>query len=196
MHVGGCLFEVACILERSAFVSLTTWGGFCHMPHADRVPKLDKQQRTMLQELGVWRAVGFGFGTVEGKGCTDGIGGRCCGAHWSIGVWACCAHIHDQDKQEESQVALRPQDHGSYEHCWLGGGCWLQPDGCRLPWPALRGSWEDAKPAPVIRLLVVTRVWEPLRRGRQETKKFSNPTWYQRRPQTVCNAKNAETQKQ
>ena len=49
---GGCLFEVASILERSAFVSLTTWGGFCHMPHADRVPKLDKQQRTMLQELG------------------------------------------------------------------------------------------------------------------------------------------------
>lgn len=27
-------------------------GGFCHMPHRERVPKLDKQQRTVLQELG------------------------------------------------------------------------------------------------------------------------------------------------
>lgn len=26
--------------------------GFCHMPHGERVPKLDKQQRTVLQELG------------------------------------------------------------------------------------------------------------------------------------------------
>jgi len=42
-----CIYHLAC--------GTCTKGadcGFCHMPHADRVPKLDKQQRTMLQELG------------------------------------------------------------------------------------------------------------------------------------------------
>ena len=77
------------------------------------------------------------------------------------------------------------------------GNCWLQPDGCRLPWPALRGSWEDAKPAPVIRLLVVTRVWEPLRRGtRNEKSSVTHPQHDTSVDPKQCNAKNAETQKQ
>lgn len=104
------------------------------MPHADRVPKLDKQQRTMLQELGAGELLALVLEPLRTKVAKMGLEED---AVELIDLLeserACCAHIHDQDKQEESQVALRPQDHGSYEHCWLGGGCWLQPDGCRLP---------------------------------------------------------------
>eukprot|EP00435_Cladocopium_sp_Y103_P045737 s105_g13.t1 len=42
-----CIYHLAC--------GTCTKGadcGFCHMSHGERVPKLDKQQRTVLQELG------------------------------------------------------------------------------------------------------------------------------------------------
>eukprot|EP00435_Cladocopium_sp_Y103_P053170 s105_g17.t1 len=48
-----CIYHLAC--------GTCTKGadcGFCHMSHGERVPKLDKQQRTVLQELGageLWR---------------------------------------------------------------------------------------------------------------------------------------------